>query len=106
MKRSSFFILFLLFLGASLVPAAQDGSGFKLPPFEKLVLKNTHMTAFLISAQNSPYFKSQTFGNIIDDVVSHPAQCTFKGAGNHAVVFSGVPSVATAITILQTITSK
>ncbi len=74
--------------------------------FEKLVLKNTHMTAFLISAQNSPYFKSQTFGNIIDYVVSHPAQCTFKGAGNHAVVFNGVPSVATAITILQTITSK
>ncbi|MBQ4036013.1 MAG: transcription-repair coupling factor [Paludibacteraceae bacterium] len=74
--------------------------------FEKLVLKNERMTAFLIQSQNSPYFNSQVFGNIIDYVVSHPAQCTFKGSDNRAIVFNGVSCVNDAIAILQTIVGK
>ena len=74
--------------------------------FEKLVLKNERMTAFLIQSQNSPYFNSQVFGNIIDYVVTHPAQCTFKGSDNRAIVFNGVSCVNDAIAILQTIVGK
>ncbi|MCR5569817.1 MAG: transcription-repair coupling factor [Paludibacteraceae bacterium] len=74
--------------------------------FEKLVLKNERMTAFLIQSQNSPYFNSQVFGNIIDYVVSHPAQCTFKGSDNRAIVFNGVSCVNDAIAILKTIVGK
>lgn len=71
--------------------------------FEKVVLKNSHMTTFLISSQNSPYFKSKTFGDIIQYVVSNPVKCTFKGSANKAIVFNKVISVGDAIAILQSI---
>lgn len=74
--------------------------------FEKLVLKNGRMTAMLIQATNSPYFKSQVFGNVIDYVASHPARCAFKGAEMRAIVINDVLCVEDAIAILQTILSK
>lgn len=71
--------------------------------FEKLVLKNAHMTAFLITAQNSPYFNSKVFGNVIQYAVEHPARCNFKSADKKSILFNDVPSVTDAISILQTI---
>ncbi|MCQ2192416.1 MAG: transcription-repair coupling factor [Paludibacteraceae bacterium] len=74
--------------------------------FEKLVLKNSHMTAFLIAAQNSPYYNSKSFGAVIDYVVQHPARGTFKGVDRRAVTFNDVPSVAEAIKVLETIVNS
>lgn len=74
--------------------------------FEKVVLKNSHMTAFLITSQNSPYFNSKTFGSIIQFVVKHAERCTFKGAENKSIYFNKVSTVDEAINLLQSIMNE
>jgi len=53
MKRITFFILLLAFLQTAMPLAAQDSTAFKLPPYEKLVLKNG-LTIYLMEQHEVP----------------------------------------------------
>jgi len=46
--------------------------------FEKLTLKNNLMKCYFVSLNNEEYFKSETFGRIIQYVQQHPKRCRIK----------------------------
>ena len=70
--------------------------------FEKLVLKNAALRGTFISNQESPFFQSQEFGNIIAFVSKHPADCQLKEKGSKLILsLSAVPDVETAIRKLK-----
>ncbi|MBR1410511.1 MAG: transcription-repair coupling factor [Prevotella sp.] len=73
---------------------------------EKIMLKQQKMYFYFVSRDDSPYFQSDAFGRVLHYVSNNPRQCTFReGAGKHSVVISGVPTVASALTICQQILS-
>ncbi len=71
---------------------------------EKIILKQTKMFFYFVSASNSPYYQSETFGRILNYVARHPRQCSFREAnGKRSIVISAVNSVETAMTICRSI---
>ena len=73
---------------------------------EKIMLKQQKMYFYFVSRNDSPYFQSEAFGRILHYVSNNPRQCNFReGAGKHSVVISGVPTVASALSICQQILS-
>ena len=73
---------------------------------EKIMLKQQKMYFYFVSRDDSPYFQSEAFGRILHYVSNNPRQCNFReGAGKHSVVISGVPTVASALSICQQILS-
>ena len=46
--------------------------------FEKIVLKNNTLTGYFIANSDSPYYRSQTFNNILDFLQSNPSFCRMK----------------------------
>ena len=73
---------------------------------EKIMLKQQKMYFYFVSRNDSPYFQSEAFGRILHYVSNNPRQCNFReGAGKHSVVISGVPTVASALSICHQILS-
>jgi transcription-repair coupling factor (superfamily II helicase) len=66
--------------------------------FEKLVLKNGLLRGTFVSNQESPFFQSEVFGNIISFVSANPAECQLKEKGNKlSLSFSEVRDVESAL---------
>ena len=73
---------------------------------EKIMLKQQKMYFYFVSRNDSPYFQSEAFGRILHYVSDNPRQCNFReGSGKHSVVISGVPTVASALSICRQILS-
>ena len=73
---------------------------------EKIMLKQQKMYFYFVSREDSPYFQSEAFGRILHFVANNPRQCNFReGSGKRSVVISGVPTVASALSICQQILS-
>ena len=46
--------------------------------FEKVVLKNERLIAYLVYNLNSPYYQTDTFGAILSYMTTHPQNCKLK----------------------------
>lgn len=71
---------------------------------EKLTLKNTRMTTYLVSNINSYYYQSNEFGKLLQYATRHPKKCQFKEQnGKRSIVFHEVRRVEDAWMILSTL---
>ncbi len=72
---------------------------------ERIMLKQGKMTLFFPSNNNSPYYQSSTFTQILTYVVNNPKRCLLREQenGKRSVVIANVKSVTEAFNILQTI---
>ena len=69
---------------------------------EKLVLKNDHMTAFLVSNPQSAYYQSEAFGQLLKYMTNHPRKCQLREKNmRRSVLFSEVKTVEKAWEILS-----
>ncbi|KAA6326776.1 Transcription-repair-coupling factor [termite gut metagenome] len=73
---------------------------------EKIYLKGGRMTLFFISNDNSPYFQSEAFGKMIEYMMKYPRRCDLREqAGKRSMLIKSVPDTATAVSVLQEITT-
>ena len=72
--------------------------------FEKIILKNGRLICHFIANQESPYFKSETFMQILQYVQKNPSTCRMKETESRlSVTFRRVNTIRDAIRILQQI---
>jgi transcription-repair coupling factor (superfamily II helicase) len=73
--------------------------------FEKLVLKQKKLIGYFIANQDSPYYQSAVFTNVLKHVQSNPHLCKMKEKNNKlSLVFDNVNGIKSAINLLQPIT--
>ena len=71
---------------------------------ERVMLKQGRMFLSFVSATNSPFYDSDTFGQIIEYVTHHVDRCTFREQkGRRSMVVSDVASVQEAVDVLKQI---
>lgn len=71
---------------------------------EKLILKNDKMTCSLVSNPKSQFYKSDSFGKMIQYMANHPRTCQLREQnGKRSVIFAGIASVQNALNLLNTI---
>ncbi len=72
---------------------------------ERIMLKQGKMTLFFPSNNESPYYQSPTFTQILTYVVNNPKRCLLREQenGKRSVVIANVPSVRDAYNILTSI---
>lgn len=69
---------------------------------EKLVLKQKKLIGYFISNQDSPYYQSATFTNVLKFVQANPYTCKMKERNDKlTLVFENVASIEKAIEILN-----
>ncbi|MBR1929145.1 MAG: transcription-repair coupling factor [Paludibacteraceae bacterium] len=72
---------------------------------EKCVLKQDRMTIFFPQNDNSPYYQSDTFGNVINYLVNNPRRCQLRDlSGHRSAIILNVRSVSKAYEILTQMT--
>ena len=54
--------------------------------FEKLMLKNGTLKAYLMSSDNEQYYNSPIFGSILGYVQQHPRKCKIKDGKNRVIL--------------------
>ena len=70
--------------------------------FERLVLKNGQMSAFLVSNLQSPYYQSDEFGRLLQYMSRNPRKTKLReNNGKRSVVFTDVKSVEEAWGIME-----
>ena len=70
--------------------------------FEKLVMRNGSLTAHFVSSQDSVYYNSDTFRNILAFIQAHPAICRIKETpGRLSLSVRGVRTVYDALVLLR-----
>lgn len=74
--------------------------------FEKIVLRNKMMTAYFVSDQESAYFQSAHFMNILRFAQSNPKRCRLKETSSKLILqILNVPSVARALETIKEISN-
>ena len=69
---------------------------------EKVMLKQGVMTLQFVSNQNSPFYQSKVFGDIIRYVMDNPRRCNFKDINGHRLIkIANVPSVSEAVHVMK-----
>lgn len=69
---------------------------------ERLLLKGEKMTAYLVTNPGSPYYQSESFGNLLQYMTTHPRACQLREKdGKRSIVFNQVRSVDQAMLILK-----
>ncbi len=72
--------------------------------FEKIIMKNEKLTCYFISDQESEYYKSPVFTNILRFVQQNPALCRMKESKDKlSMTFMNIKSVEEALTVLKNI---
>ncbi|MGL5912570.1 MAG: TRCF domain-containing protein, partial [Bacteroidales bacterium] len=72
--------------------------------FEKIILKNTRMTAYFVHNQNSLYYQSQVFTTIIQNIAQHPLRFKIKEQNDKlALAATQVSSINLAMQVLQVV---
>ncbi|MEZ5197044.1 MAG: transcription-repair coupling factor [Bacteroidales bacterium] len=75
--------------------------------FEKILLKNEKMTCYFIANQESPYFQSDKFTNVLRFVQQNPAICRMKEARERlTLTFFNIDTVKKAIDVLKELIEK
>lgn len=70
---------------------------------ERLMLKNGRMTLYFVSNVQSPFYKSETFGRIIDYATAHFRRCEIsEHKGKRRMIIRDVRSVGDALSTLET----
>lgn len=73
--------------------------------FEKLFLKNNRMTGFFISKQDSPFYSSKLFQDILQYIKKNPKGVRMKeGQGKLMLIFEPVPNIEEALAAIRQIT--
>ena len=71
---------------------------------EKLVLKQQKLIGYFISNQDSPFYQSATFTNVLKFVQANPYTCKMKERNDKlTLVFENVNSIGKAIEVLKPI---
>jgi len=74
---------------------------------ERIILKKGSMLNFFISNQESSYYQSSTFGDILNFVQKNPRACSMKEKnGKLRLRFNGITNISTAINVLKVITAE
>ncbi|OAV69486.1 Transcription-repair-coupling factor [Bacteroidales bacterium Barb4] len=69
---------------------------------EKVVLKKGQMTAYFVSAADSPYYQSEAFGKVIAYFQNNPRNSNLREQnGRRSIVIKDVPSVERATEIVE-----
>ncbi len=69
---------------------------------EKLTLRQSSMNMQLVSAQDSPFYQSATFGRVIKYVMANARRCNFKDShGRRLIQISNVRNITEAVRILR-----
>ncbi len=72
--------------------------------FEKLMIKNETLKAYLISSDNEKYYNSAIFGSILKFIQQNPKTCNIKDTKSRIIlVVNNVDSVEKATTLLKEI---
>jgi transcription-repair coupling factor (superfamily II helicase) len=74
--------------------------------FEKIVLRDNLMIAHFVSNQESPYYETETYHQVMQYIISHPKRCALKEA--HAKLILTIKEVSTvtqALEIVRAMTS-
>jgi transcription-repair coupling factor (superfamily II helicase) len=72
---------------------------------EKLTLKNERMIAYFISNNDSPYYKSDVFGKILQYMQQHPRNSKLReNQGKRSMIMDPVTTISKAFQILKQIT--
>ncbi|MEN8223967.1 MAG: TRCF domain-containing protein, partial [Bacteroidota bacterium] len=73
--------------------------------FEKLLLRNQRLTGYFISNQESAYYQSPEFANILKFVQSNPLSCRMKETKDRlTLTFSNVNTVFDGLELLKLLT--
>ena len=73
---------------------------------EKIMLKAGKMILYFVSNLESPYYQSLAFGKFIDYMAKNPRYCNLREQnGKRSMVVTHITDVASAVKILQEITS-
>ena len=68
---------------------------------EKIILKQGRMQMQFVSNPNSAYYKSATFGKVLNYIAANARRCDLKEVrGKRYMVVSGVPTVGEAVKVL------
>ena len=71
---------------------------------EKVFMKNKRMTLFFVSDNASPFYKSNTFGNIIDYAMKHIQRCKLdESNGKRKMSVANIPTPEAAIAVFDEI---
>jgi transcription-repair coupling factor (superfamily II helicase) len=72
--------------------------------FEKIVLKNNKFIAYFISNQDSPYYKSEIFGNILSFVKKNPHSLGLKEVNKKLTLTAGnITSISDAVSFIRSV---
>jgi transcription-repair coupling factor (superfamily II helicase) len=67
--------------------------------FEKIALRDNLMTAHFVSNQESPYYETETYHQVMQYIISHPKRCALKEA--HAKLILTIKEVSTVTQALE-----
>lgn len=69
---------------------------------EKLFLKASQLTLFLISDSESPYYQSKAFGKLLNYIQHNPRECKLREVKKkRSVVIRNIPNVETAVAVME-----
>ena len=69
--------------------------------FEKIVLHDNLMIAHFVSNQESPYYETETYHQVMQYIISHPKRCSVKEA--HAKLILTIKEVSTVTQALDVV---
>ncbi len=70
---------------------------------EKIMLKGGHLTLFFVSNQDSAYFQTPTFGNVIRYITKHPRTSILHNDAKRSMQVKNVANTADAVKVLRDI---
>ena len=75
--------------------------------FEKIALRDNLMTAHFVSNQESPYYETETYHQVMQYIISHPKRCALKEAhGKLILTMKEVSTVTQALEIVRAMGEK
>ena len=70
--------------------------------FEKIALRDNLMTAHFVSNQESPYYETETYHQVMQYIISHPKRCALKQTESKLILtIKEVSTVTQALTIVR-----
>jgi transcription-repair coupling factor (superfamily II helicase) len=74
---------------------------------EKIMLKQGRMFLYFVSNPNSPYYQSETFGQVINYATTNVQRCNLREQnGKRSMVIANVPTVEVAVKVLNAIVTE
>ena len=75
--------------------------------FEKIALRDNLMTAHFVSNQESPYYETETYQQVMQYIISHPKRCALKQTESKLILtIKEVSTVTQALEIVRAMGEK